>query len=157
MKLDKKVAVVTGGNSGIGFASAKALAAAGARVALTGRRKDAVDAAGRELGERHLALVADAAEAGLVTLARVLASEVGGRGIRVNAISPGFVQTPIFGKIGLTDEQKQAMVEQFGPRIALQRVANPEDIADVVVFLASDAARYVTAEELVADGGVSRG
>ncbi len=248
MNLNEKVCLITGGSSGIGLASAKALVEHGARVAITGRRIDALEDAGRLLGESALVRAADAADrpamaatiqavcdsfgkidflflnagvgtiapavesdealfdrmiatnlkgpfftardaypmlndhasvlfnvtaaatrawpltsaylaskAGLLAMTRVLAAEFGARGIRVNSISLGVVDTPMHTKLGVGPREMEAMTEQMLPRILLQRPAEPDDIADAVCFLASDASRYVTAEELRVDGGISRG
>jgi NAD(P)-dependent dehydrogenase (short-subunit alcohol dehydrogenase family) len=90
-----------------------------------------------------------AAKGGIVALTKTLAVELGPVGITVNAIAPGATDTPL-NKRAYTDEVRQAYRE----RIPLGRIATPEEIADAAVFLASDAARYVTGHELLVDGGL---
>ena len=89
-----------------------------------------------------------AAKAGIEGFTRALAQEVGSRGITVNAVAPGFVDTDMTN--ALTAEQRQAMVS----RTALGRMGTPEDIAGAVSFLVSDAAAYVTGETLHVNGGL---
>lgn len=83
-------------------------------------------------------------------LTRVLALEFAPLGIGVNAVAPGATRTPL-SRDAYTPEVTRAYEE----RIALGRIAAPEDIADAIVFLASDAARYVTGQELIVDGGLA--
>jgi 3-oxoacyl-[acyl-carrier protein] reductase len=90
-----------------------------------------------------------AAKAGLFGLTRSLAAELGGRGVRVNAIAPGYIQTD------MTAELPQEVRERSLARIPLGRLGEPADIARGVLFLASDAASYVTGATLVIDGGMS--
>jgi NAD(P)-dependent dehydrogenase (short-subunit alcohol dehydrogenase family) len=242
--LTNKVAVVTGGNSGIGYATAKELADKGANVIITGRNKDAVAKAADELGvtgivsdqgqlgqidelvahvkaqfgkvdilflnagvanfspvesatEVHFDGIIDlnlkgvyftvqkfipilndgasivfntsvnatlgmpnssvyaASKAAILSLNRVLAVELAPRSIRVNAVSPGPVATPLYGKIGLTEEEVNGFGTILGERILLKRFAKPEEIANVVRFLASDDASFITGTELVVDGGLT--
>jgi NAD(P)-dependent dehydrogenase (short-subunit alcohol dehydrogenase family) len=80
---------------------------------------------------------------------RALAAEHGPAGVRVNAVLPGITVTSMTGR--LFDDP--AVVAFYTDRVALRRMGRPEDVADVVAFLASDAARYVTAQTLVVDGG----
>jgi NAD(P)-dependent dehydrogenase (short-subunit alcohol dehydrogenase family) len=96
-----------------------------------------------------------AAKAGLVAAARALAPEVGRDGIRVNAIAPGTIDTPMLHRdlSGMSSEQANLFLEQVADANALGRIGRPEEIADVAVFLASDASRYVTGTTIVADGG----
>ena len=88
-----------------------------------------------------------AAKAGVVGLVRSLAAQVGPRGIRVNAILPGFIDTPLNW---VTDREVRAHIIN---RIPLRRAGQPEDVARTVLFLASDDAGYVTGSSLVVDGG----
>lgn len=91
----------------------------------------------------------------LLSLMKNLSAELAPQKIRVNAISPGFTQTPGITKTGLSEEQIQGMFEHFMPKMLLGRPAEPVDIARVVTFLASDEAAYITGEEIIADGGVT--
>lgn len=88
-----------------------------------------------------------AAKAGIVGLVRSLAAQVGPRGIRVNAVLPGFIDTP------LNWVTNPAVRERIIGRIPLRRSGTPEDVAKTVLFLASDDAAYVTGASLVVDGG----
>jgi NAD(P)-dependent dehydrogenase (short-subunit alcohol dehydrogenase family) len=96
-----------------------------------------------------------AAKAGLVAAARALAPEVGRHGIRVNAIVPGTIDTPMLHRDlgGMNREEADRFLGQVADANALGRIGHPEEIADVVVFLASDASRYVTGTAIVVDGG----
>ncbi len=245
-KLKDKVAVVTGGNSGIGLATAKALAEAGAKVIITGKNADSVEKAVAEIGGDVIGFVADqgkvadisrlgnevgarfdgvdilfinagvatmapiefitedqfdqnmnvnfkgafftlqqfipqlkegasviflssvnayaampntavygASKAAMNALARVAATELAERGIRVNAVAPGPVNTPIFGKIGFSAEAVQQFAVAMQERVPLKRFGTPEDIAKLVIFLASDDAAFITGSEYVIDGGLN--
>jgi 3-oxoacyl-[acyl-carrier protein] reductase len=90
-----------------------------------------------------------AAKAGLIGFTRSVAKEVGSRGITVNAVAPGFVDTDMTG--ALDDSVKEAAL----PAIALGRFADPGEIAAAVGYLASEDAAYVTGHVLVVDGGLS--
>ncbi|ASU36256.1 glucose 1-dehydrogenase [Mucilaginibacter xinganensis] len=242
--LTNKVAVVTGGNSGIGYASAKEFVAKGAHVVITGRNKTVVDTAAQELGvtgivsdqgkleqidnlvaevkdkfgkvdilflnagvanfspvetateahydgmmdlnvkgvyftvQKFIPILNDGAsiifntsvnavlgmpdsgvysagKAALISLSRVLARELAPRQIRVNAVSPGPVATPLYGKIGLTEAEINGFGTVLGERILLKRFGRPEEIANVVRFLASDDASFITGTEITVDGGLT--
>ena len=245
-RLDGKVAVVTGGNSGIGLASAKRLHAEGARVVITGRDPRTLDAAVSEIGAGTVALQSDvsqlddierlfsivesklgkidvlfanagiakfapysasqatlfdelfatnvkgayftlqkaiphlndgasvilntsvaaskgtenmgiyaATKAAVRSFARTAATELKERNIRVNAVAPGPIATPIFGRIGLTEEQIDGFKSGISARVPLGRIGRPEEIASAVAFLASDDASYITGVELNVDGGMA--
>lgn len=96
-----------------------------------------------------------ASKAALISLARTLSGELIGRGIRVNAISPGPVNTPIYGKLGLPAEQLQGMAAQIQSQVPLGRFGDPVEIAKAVVFFASDESSFTVGSELVIDGGMS--
>ncbi|MBU0956442.1 MAG: 3-oxoacyl-[acyl-carrier-protein] reductase [Spirochaetes bacterium] len=89
-----------------------------------------------------------ASKAGMIGATKSLAREVGGKNIRVNAIAPGFIVSPMTDK--LNDEQKKAMYDQ----IPAARFGEPAEVAKVCVFLASDLASYVTGEEIKVAGGL---
>ena len=89
-----------------------------------------------------------AAKAGIIGLTKATAKEVGARGITVNAIAPGFITTDMTAQI---PEQSQ---QQLLELIPLRAFGHPEDVADAVCFLASDAARYITGQTLQVDGGM---
>lgn len=96
-----------------------------------------------------------ASKAGLISLARTLSGELIGRGVRFNAISPGPVTTPIYGKLGLPAEQLQGMAARIQSQVPLGRFGDPVEIAKAVVFFASDESSFVVGSELVVDGGMS--
>ncbi len=100
-------------------------------------------------------VVYGAAKAGLVAAARALAVEVGEHGIRVNAIAPGTIDTPMLQRDldGMNTAEADGFLDRVRAANALGRIGTVEEVADVVVFLVSDAARYVTGTTVVADGG----
>lgn len=242
--LNSKVAVVTGGNSGIGFATAKEFAAQGATVIITGRNKEAVETAAKEIGaigivadqsnlqqidtlaaavkeqvgnidilflnagaaefspiataseahfdnlmnlnvkgtyftvQKFLPLFNDggaivfntsvnasigmpgssvyaASKAAVLSFNKVLATELAPRKIRVNAVSPGPVATPLYGKVGLSKEETEGLGEMLSKKILLNRFGQVEEIAKAVRFLASDEASFITGTELTIDGGLT--
>jgi NAD(P)-dependent dehydrogenase (short-subunit alcohol dehydrogenase family) len=243
-RLENKIALVTGGNSGIGYATAEALIAQGARVVITGRKKEAVEAAAKKIGaigltadQSHIkstdeltrkvenlygkidililnagialfspidqvkedeydkimdtnlkgvffslqsflrilnegaaitfvssysayngspnAIVYSASKAALNSMTRTAAVELASRKIRVNAVCPGMIETPVFTKLGLTDEMIQGMKAGLLPKIALKKIGSPYEVANLLVFLSSDEASYITGSEYIIDGGLS--
>ncbi len=96
-----------------------------------------------------------AAKAGLVAAARTLAAETGAYGIRVNALAPGTIDTPMLERdlepMGM--DERESFLERVRQANVLGRIGRPREIADAVVFLASDASSYVTGTCLTVDGG----
>ena len=90
-----------------------------------------------------------ASKAGVIGLTRTAARELAGRNITVNAVAPGFIATEMTAALG--DE----IVEQVKQRTPLGRLGDPQDVADAVLFLASDAASFITGHVLVVDGGMT--
>ncbi|HTV72585.1 MAG TPA: 3-oxoacyl-ACP reductase FabG [Candidatus Acidoferrales bacterium] len=88
-----------------------------------------------------------AAKAGLIGLAKSVAKELGSRNVRVNAVAPGLIET------AMTESLSPAVRARFLDAIPLGRTGTPEDVSGVVAFLCSDAARYITGQTLVVDGG----
>jgi NAD(P)-dependent dehydrogenase (short-subunit alcohol dehydrogenase family) len=243
MLLQGKCVLITGGNSGIGLATARRFVAEGARVAITGRdaarlaaaanelgvtaiRSDVLDAQARsnlfdrikdEFGHLDILfanagiakfspieetlesefddvlrtnvtavflIVQDAvrlmgqgasiilngsmaattgsigssayaaSKAGVRAMCRSLAGELSPRGIRVNAVVPGVIDTPIWERTAVPPEAAVARGQHLKAMIPLDRIGRAEDIASAVLFLASDEAAYIQGIELVVDGGV---
>jgi NAD(P)-dependent dehydrogenase (short-subunit alcohol dehydrogenase family) len=94
-----------------------------------------------------------ASKAALRNFTRTLASELIGRKIRVNAVSPGVIETPLFGKLGLPEANAQELAQALLQQIPAKRFGKPEEVAMAVAFLASDDASYITGVELAVDGG----
>lgn len=244
-RLNNKVALITGGNSGIGFATAKEFLEQGATVIITGRNEAGLAQAKKELnGQVHTILsntsslsdirnlakevkqitphldvvfvnagigkfapieavteehfdeqfntnvkgayftiqellpvikdggsiilntsvaahmgmasssVYSATKAALLNLARTLSTELIPRKIRVNAISPGPIATPIFGKTGMTADQIDGMKSSITSQVPIGRLGDPSEIAKVATFFASDDSSFVLGTELIADGGM---
>lgn len=246
-KLSNKIALITGGNSGMGFASARLFIEQGAQVIITGRKKEAVDEAAKTLGASCTGIVADvtnltalaaafteikskfghldvvfanagvgylapigqiseehfdvhfdtnvkgllftvqnalpllrdgssiilnasiaaskgmeafsvysATKAAVRSFARSWTTDLKARKIRVNTLSPGPIETPIFGKMGLSGDQ----IKEFGTSIVAQvplgRMGTGDEIAQAALFLASDDSSYITGIELTVDGGMAQ-
>lgn len=246
-KLAGKVALITGGNSGMGLATAHLFAREGAKVIITGRRQQETEEAAQSAGDNvegfvgdianladldrlhdHLAknygkvdiifanagigdfvhfgqvteeqfdrvfavnvkgtfftvqkllpLIPDggsvilngsnasikgmeafstysATKAALRSFARTWTTDLKARKIRVNVLSPGPIDTPIFGKAGLTDEQIEGFKFQIAAQVPLGRIGHVDEIALPALFLASDDSSFVTGTELFVDGGMAQ-
>ncbi|MFC4586723.1 SDR family NAD(P)-dependent oxidoreductase [Sphaerisporangium corydalis] len=92
-----------------------------------------------------------ATKAAVINLTRTLAPDLGARGIRVNAVSPGYIVTDMFTAISSTEEAQ----EQCRSQVALGRLGSAEDVADAAFFLLSSRSSYITGQELVVDGGLT--
>lgn len=245
-RLSGKNALITGGNSGIGLATAKLFREHGARLAITGRDPASLEQVRMTLGGDVLAVQSDAGKLGdieslmhqagehfgqldilfvnaatayatpfeLVTetefdematvnfkgifftiqkalpllstnasviittsitnqmgspnfsvygackaaqrsLVKSLGLELIGRGVRINAISPGPISTPMYGRIGLPDDVEQMIKAKILDKSPIQRFGDPEEVARVALFLASDDSSYIVGDEIVVDGGMS--
>ncbi len=95
-----------------------------------------------------------ATKAALRSFGRTFATELAPRRIRVNTISPGPIETPIFGKVGLSAEQLSGMTEAMIGSIPLRRIGQADEVARAALFLASDDSSYTTGAELFVDGGM---
>jgi NAD(P)-dependent dehydrogenase (short-subunit alcohol dehydrogenase family) len=246
-KLEGRVALITGGTTGIGLATAKRFAEEGARVVVTGRNPETLEAARRELGDRAEVVESDAADeaqikalfarlarthrrldvlflnagiarfaplaeadprdfdamwalnvkgpwlalkhalpllsegasvivnssvagqkglpgtaayaatkAALRGLIRAAAAELAPRKVRVNAVSPGPIETPIFGKMGLSAKEAAELVDGIGKGVPLGRIGAADEVAAAAAFLASGEASYITGSEIAVDGGFAQ-
>src|ERR1700731_78635 len=246
-KLEGKIALITGGNSGIGLATAKQFVKEGAYVFITGRREPELTAAVREIGrnvtgvqgdvsnlgdldrlfaqikrekgnldivfanagiakyapfgeiteelyeqifsinvkgllftvQKALPLMPDGAsiilnasivaskglpsnsvysatKAALRSFARTWTADLKDRGIRVNAVSPGTIDTPGLSDLLASAETGQQRLKMISNIVPLGRIGTPDDIAKAVVFLASDDSSYITGAELFVDGGFAK-
>jgi NAD(P)-dependent dehydrogenase (short-subunit alcohol dehydrogenase family) len=99
--------------------------------------------------------VVSATKAAVRSLTRTLASELLPRRIRVNAISPGVITTPIFSRLGVPKEVVEEIGRSLQEKIPFKRFGAPEEIAKAVTFLASSDASYITGIELAVDGGLT--
>ncbi|KOU85926.1 MULTISPECIES: SDR family NAD(P)-dependent oxidoreductase [unclassified Streptomyces] len=127
--------------------AARSMIAAGRPGSIVTMASGAVDAAQPGL------LCYSAAKAAVVQLTKTLATETGPHGIRVNAVAPGWIRTPMTGRHGPeVQEQTEAAMVRMSP---LRRVGEPEDIAQAVLYLASDASSFMTGQILRPNGGVS--
>lgn len=100
--------------------------------------------------------VYSASKGALRSYARVLTNELKTRGIRVNSIAPGPIETPIYGKMGLPGKVVEEMGKGFAQAVPLGRFGNANEIATTALFLASDAASYINGIEIEVDGGLSQ-
>lgn len=100
------------------------------------------------------AQVYGATKAGLIALMQGLTAEWAERGIRINSVSPGPIETPIFGKLGMPADALHAMGESIRQNVPIKRFGRPEEIASAAVYLASDESSYVYGTDVVVDGGV---
>jgi len=96
-----------------------------------------------------------ATKAAVASLARSLALELAPRGIRLNIVNPGPIETPIFGRMNLPAEATQALAGQILSSVPLQRFGAPEEVARGVLFLCSDEAAFVHGASLAIDGGIA--
>jgi NAD(P)-dependent dehydrogenase (short-subunit alcohol dehydrogenase family) len=107
------------------------------------------------IGYPGLSILA-ATKAATRSLVRTLGAELAPRGIRVNAVSPGAIATPFYGKIGLPDAVLSDVAASITQKIGLKRFGEPAELAKAVLFLASADSSYTTGAELVVDGGLTQ-
>jgi NAD(P)-dependent dehydrogenase (short-subunit alcohol dehydrogenase family) len=96
-----------------------------------------------------------ASKAAVRSFARTLSAELLERRIRVNVVSPGPIDTPLFGKLGLPAEQLHTMAAGIVSQIPLARFGNADEVAKAVLFLASDDSSFILGEEIIIDGGMA--
>lgn len=106
-------------------------------------------------GHKGFAMMAaySATKAAVKSLGGTLGAYLGDRGIRVNTISPGAIATPIYGKTGLPKEALDGLGASITQTVPMHRFGNPEEIANMALFLASDDSSYLNATDIVVDGG----
>ncbi len=85
-----------------------------------------------------------------------MATDLSPRGIRVNTVSPGPIETPIYTTLGIPAAAVDALAENMRSTVALKRFGKAEEVAKTVAFLASSEASYITGEEIAVDGGLMR-
>jgi NAD(P)-dependent dehydrogenase (short-subunit alcohol dehydrogenase family) len=95
-----------------------------------------------------------ATKAALLSLTRTLSGELIGRGIRVNAVSPGPISTPLYSKLGFSEEQLKAVAASIQGQVPAGRFGSPAEIASAVVYLASDESAFAVGTEIMIDGGM---
>jgi NAD(P)-dependent dehydrogenase (short-subunit alcohol dehydrogenase family) len=100
-------------------------------------------------------LIYSATKGAVITISKGLAKELAPYGIRVNAISPGPIETSIFDKMGFDEGQRDRLEEAIGKMVPLARIGTAEEVAKTVAFLASDQASYITGAQYKIDGGFS--
>jgi NAD(P)-dependent dehydrogenase (short-subunit alcohol dehydrogenase family) len=96
-----------------------------------------------------------ATKAALISFARTLSGELVSKGIRVNAVSPGPVATPLYGKLGVSEEQLKSIAASIEGKVPAGRFGEANEIAKAILFFASDEARFAVGSELLIDGGMS--
>jgi len=96
-----------------------------------------------------------ATKAAMLSLVRTLSGELIGRGIRVNAVSPGPISTPLYGKLGFSEADLKAAAASLQSQVPARRFGTPSEIAAAIVFLASDESTFTVGSELLIDGGMS--
>ena len=100
--------------------------------------------------------VYSATKAAVRSFARTWAVELKDRQIRVNAVSPGVIDTPFYKNTGLTQEQLEQFLAGLMPMVPMGRLGDPDEVAKAVLFLASDDSRFITGTELFVDGGMAQ-
>jgi NAD(P)-dependent dehydrogenase (short-subunit alcohol dehydrogenase family) len=105
-------------------------------------------------GHPGLAVLA-ASKAAVVSLGSTLAVELAASGIRVNTVSPGPIQTPIYDQMGLPPEQLQGLAAQISSKVPLQRFGTADEVAAMVVMMASAESSFVTGANVLVDGGLA--
>src|SRR2546427_766919 len=152
--MKNKVILITGALTGIGRATAIAFAREGAHVVVCGRHDDAgnalvnVSSTNGQTGAAG-ASIYEASKHAVEGLTKSAALEAAGTGVRVNAVAPGPIETPMLNRFTGTDERKVGLAST----LPLKRVGRPEEIAQTIAFLASDKASFITGASYLVAGG----
>ncbi|PUA19557.1 SDR family oxidoreductase [Glaciimonas sp. PCH181] len=104
------------------------------------------------VGAAHSSVYA-ATKAAFLNMSKTLSSELLGRGIRVNTVSPGPVETPLYDKLGIPDAYRDQVNKDIAATIPFGRFGTPEEVAKAVLYLASDESRWTVGSEIIVDGG----
>jgi NAD(P)-dependent dehydrogenase (short-subunit alcohol dehydrogenase family) len=96
-----------------------------------------------------------ASKAALISLTRTLSGELISRGIRVNAVSPGPIETPLYSKLGLSESDLKAVAGSIKSQVPAGRFGSPVEVAKTIVYLASDESAFAVGSEILFDGGMS--
>jgi 3-oxoacyl-[acyl-carrier protein] reductase len=96
-----------------------------------------------------------ATKGAILSYSRHVGAELARRGVRVNCVSPGYMRTPMSTgeRQGLTEEEQEERIQGFARLVPMKRAGSVDDIANAILFLASDEAAYITGQEIVVDGG----
>ena len=100
--------------------------------------------------------VYSASKAAVRSLARTLAAEFAPKGVRVNCIAPGPIETPIYSRMGMTSEAVEEFGQQIQSMVPFQRFGHSDEVAKVAIFLASSDSSYMTGSEVTVDGGFAQ-
>lgn len=148
MRLEGKTALITGGTSGIGFATSALFAREGARVAVIGRDESRFDQVKDQLGDDALVIGADVRSiTSMQAASRRVSDAFGLVDIFFANAGEAFATPP---------EEIQAIEDRLAARVPLGRIGEAGEIAQAVLFLASDESRYMLGSEIVVDGGISQ-
>lgn len=96
-----------------------------------------------------------ATKAAIISFVRTVSGELIGRGIRVNAVSPGPISTPLYGKLGFSEADLKQVAASIKGQVPAGRFGTPKEVADAVVYFASDESAYTVGSEMLLDGGMS--
>src|SRR5437588_209668 len=154
LNLEGEIALVTGAGGGIGARTSAKLVAEGCTVYVTDLNADAANVITAGMGRAARAggvfgnVLYGTTKAGVVAFTKGFARDLAAYGINVNAVAPGLVETAMTSAKLTPDIREQVLA-----KLPMHRLADVEDIANAVVFLASDMAAYITGETLLVDGG----
>jgi NAD(P)-dependent dehydrogenase (short-subunit alcohol dehydrogenase family) len=156
-RLAGKKALITGGTTGIGFATAKRFLEEGAQVAISGQNQERLQEALSKLGNNAIGILADLSLASNVqTMIDQVKRDFGSLDILVANAGIVANETPIYSKLGMPAEAVQAMAAGLMAQIPMGRFGQADEVAKAILFLASDDSSFMLGEEIVVDGGWSK-